>query len=134
MEVLRKWEQWKKGGAKEEYLKTKKSAKTVVYFENGEAQTEQFVSINSNSDINYIFKMVKSLKRGNVDAVGEKWVRNDNEKQAWQSHHQKLLNVEFLWNAANMSEWVKPQKPQRWHLKQSESWNLAKLLDSLVLS
>ena len=105
MEVLRKWEQWKKGGAKEEYLKTKKSAKTVVYFENGETQTEQFVSINSNSDVSYIFKMVESLKRGNVDAVGEKCVRNDNEKLAWQSHHhQKLLNVEFLWNAANMSE------------------------------
>ena len=57
-----------------------------------------------NSDINHIIKMVESLKRGNVDAIGEKCVRNDNEKLAWQSHHQKLLNVEFLWNAANMSE------------------------------
>ena len=57
--------------------------------------------------------MAKRLKRDNVDVTGEKFVRNDdgrltltvNDKlKAWQSHYQKLLNVEFQWTAANMSE------------------------------
>ena len=43
----------------------------------------------------------------------KKCVRNDDGKltltvddklKPWQSHYQKLLNVEFPWNAANMSE------------------------------
>ena len=43
----------------------------------------------------------------------KKCVRNDDRKlsltvddklKAWQSHYQKLLNVEFLWNAMNMTE------------------------------
>ena len=54
-----------------------------------------------------------ALKLDNVDVVGEKYVRNDDGKltlvvsdklKAWQSHYQKLLNVKFPWNAANMSE------------------------------
>ena len=57
--------------------------------------------------------MAKRLKQDNVDVVSEKCVRNDDGKltltvddtlKAWQSHYQKLLNVEFLWNAANISE------------------------------
>ena len=49
----------------------------------------------------------------NVDVFIEKCVRNgdgkltltvDDKLKAWQSHYQKLLNVEFSWNAANMSE------------------------------
>ena len=54
--------------------------------------------------------MAKRLKRDYVDVVGTKSVRNDDGKlaltvdhkqKAWQSHYQKLLNVEFPWNAAN---------------------------------
>ena len=57
--------------------------------------------------------MAKRLKRDNVDVVGETCVRNDDGKltlsiddklKAWQSHYQKLLNVEFPWNAENLSE------------------------------
>ena len=57
--------------------------------------------------------MAKRLKQDNVDVVGEKCVRNDDGKltltvndklKVWQSHYQKLLNVEFPWNATNMSE------------------------------
>ena len=57
--------------------------------------------------------MVKRLKPENVDIVSKKCVRNDDGKltltfdeklKAWQSHYQKLLNVEFKWTAANMSE------------------------------
>ena len=57
--------------------------------------------------------MDKRLKQDNVNVVGEKYVRNDDGKltltvndklKARQSHYQKLLNVEFPWNAASMSE------------------------------
>ena len=57
--------------------------------------------------------MAKRLKQDNVDVVGEKCVRSDDgkltltaddEAETWQFHYQKLLNVEFPWNAANMSE------------------------------
>ena len=57
--------------------------------------------------------MAKRLKLDNVDVVGEKCVRNDDGKlnltvddklKDWQSHYQKLLNTEFPWNTANMSE------------------------------
>ena len=57
--------------------------------------------------------MAKRLKRDNVDVVGETCVRNDDGKltlsiddklKAWQSHYQKLLNVEFPCNAENLSE------------------------------
>ena len=106
-------EKWKNGGSKEEYLKTKKAAKTAVYYAKKDAQTEKFSSINNNSDKNRIFKMAKRLKRDNVDVVGETCARNDDGKltlsiddklKAWQSHYQKLLNVEFPWNAENLSE------------------------------
>ena len=64
--------QWENGGTKEVYLKAKKAAKIVAYFAKRDAQTEQFASINNNSDKNRIFKMAKRLKRGNVDVAGEK--------------------------------------------------------------
>ena len=57
--------------------------------------------------------MAKRLKRDNVDAVGEKCSWNDggnliltveDKHKAWQSHYQKLLNVEFPWNASNLSD------------------------------
>ena len=78
-----------------------------------DAQTEQFASINDNSDKNRLYKMTKRLKQDNIDLVSEKCVRNEDGKltltiddklKAWQSHYQKLLNVEFPWHVANMSE------------------------------
>ena len=71
-EKQKAWKQWKNGGTKEEYLKAKKAAKTAVYFVKRDAQTEQFATINNNSDKNHIFKMAKILKRDNVDVAGEK--------------------------------------------------------------
>ena len=63
VKVKRKaWKQWNSGGSKEEYLKAKRAAKTAVYFAKKDAQTEQFASINNNSDKNRIFKMAKRLK------------------------------------------------------------------------
>ena len=55
-EKRKAWKQCKKGDTKEEYLKAKKAAKTAVYFAKSNAQTEQFASINNNSDKNRILK------------------------------------------------------------------------------
>ena len=52
-------------------MKAKRPAKAAAYFVNKGALTEWFVSINNNSDKNQIFKIAKSLKRDNVDVVGE---------------------------------------------------------------
>ena len=52
-------------------MKAKRPAKAAAYFVKKGALTERFVSINNNSDKNQIFKMAKSLKRDNVDVVGE---------------------------------------------------------------
>ena len=57
--------------------------------------------------------MAKRLKRDNEDVVGEKCIRNDEGKfiltvddklKAWQSHHQKLLNVQLSWGPSNLSD------------------------------
>ena len=78
-----------------------------------DVQAEEFACNNNNSDKNHIFKMATRLKGDNVDVVGEKCVRNDDGKltltindklKAWQSHYQKLLNVEFPWNAEAPAE------------------------------
>ena len=79
-EKRKAWKQWKNGDTKEEYLKAKKVAKTAVYLAKKFAQTEQFASINNITDKNCIFKIVKRLKRDNVDVVGEKCVKNDDRK------------------------------------------------------
>ena len=79
-EKRKAWKQWKNGDTKEEYLKAKKVAKTAVYLAKKVAQTEQFASINNITDKNCIFKIVKRLKRDNVDVVGEKCVKNDDRK------------------------------------------------------
>ena len=119
-EKRKAWKQWKNGGTKEEYLKAKKAAKTAVYFVKRDAQTEQFASINNSSDKNHTFKMAKRLKQDNVNVIGEKCVRNydgkltltvDDKLKDWQSHYQKLLNVEYPCNMANMSEEAPLERP-----------------------
>ena len=51
-EKRKAWKQWKSGGCKEDYLMAKRAAKTAVYIAKRDAQTEQFASINNNSDKN----------------------------------------------------------------------------------
>ena len=106
-------EQWKGGCSKEKYLKAKWDVRAALYFAKKDDQAWQFASINHISDKNRIFKMTKRLKRDNVDVVGEKYVwKNegkltltaDEKLRAWQLHYQKLVNVEFPWNASNLSD------------------------------
>ena len=65
------WKQQKNGGTKEEYLKSKQSAKTAVHFAKIDAKTEQYASTNNNSHKICILKMTKRLKRDNFDVVGK---------------------------------------------------------------
>ena len=122
----RRWQ--KSGGSKEQHLKVKRAAKAAVYFAKKDAQHDQFASINNNSAKNLIFNIEKRLKQVNVDVVGGKCVQNDAGKltlitdekfKVWQSHYQKLLNVEFQWNASNLSD-----KRKGWQLRILQRWCL----------
>ena len=64
----------------DEYLKAKKAAKTAIYFVKRGAQTEPFASNNNNHVRNDDGKLTVTV--------------NDKLK-SWQSHYQKLLDVEF---------------------------------------
>ena len=114
MEAVEEWR------SKEDYHRAKRAAKSAVYIAKCDAQTEQFGSINNNSNKNRIFKLAKKLKQDNADIVGEKCVRNDegllaltvDEKlKAWQSHYDKLPNEEFPWNADTLSDDPPTQGP-----------------------
>ena len=111
-EKRKAWKCWKSGGPKADYIAAKRAAKLAVYTAKRDAQSEQFSSINDNSDKNRIFKLAKNLKRVNADIVGEKCVRKDDGKlalsvdeklKAWQSHYDKLLNEEFQWDPDSLS-------------------------------
>ena len=62
----------------------------------------------------------------------------DDKLKSWQLHYQKLLNVEFQWNASHLSHEPPKEGLQlrllKRSLKQSTKKGLTKLLDSQVLS
>ena len=57
-EKRKAWKKWKNGGTKERIFE---SQKTALYFSKKDAQTEQFASINNNSDKKRIFKIARRL-------------------------------------------------------------------------
>ena len=101
-----KWKSWKKGEIiKEEYLKAKRHAKSVVYKAKKSAEDERFADITQN-DKN-IFKMAKQIRKDNKDIIGDTCVKDKNDnlcftnaakRQAWKDYHQNLLNAEFPWS------------------------------------
>ena len=109
---MKAWKRWRNGGSKEEYLKAKRVAKAAVYFSKKDAQAEQCAGINNNTDKNQIFKIAKRFKQDNRIVVGENCALNeegkliltmDSKLKAWQLDYKKLENVEFWWNASNLS-------------------------------
>ena len=74
------WEQWKSGDSKKKYLKVKRATKAALYFAKKDAQAEQFLSINNNSDQNLTFKMAERLKRDKEDIVGGKCTQSEKVK------------------------------------------------------
>ena len=90
---------------KEEYLKAKRHAKSVVYKAKKSAEDERFVDIKQN-DKN-IFKMAKQIRKDNKDIIGNTCIKDKNDnlcftnaakRQAWKDYYQNLLNTEFPWS------------------------------------
>ena len=101
-----KWKSWKKGKIiKEEYLKAKRHAKSVVYKAKKSAEDERFAVIKQN-DKN-IFKMANQIRKDNKDIIGDTCIKDKNDnlcftnaakRQAWKDYYQNLLNTEFPWS------------------------------------
>lgn len=100
-----RWKEWKRGeGSKERYESAKRSAKHAVYLAKKMAEP-RFTDAGRNG--RNIFKIAKHMKGINRDVVGEKCVKNDDGKiafdqeglkNAWKSYHSRLLNHENEWN------------------------------------
>ena len=59
-----------------------------------------------------IFRLVNQMRKENVDAIGDKPVKNDAgemsmseeaKQNAWAEHYERLLNVEFDWDPDHLS-------------------------------
>ena len=99
-EKRRLWKVWKNGGSKEDYAKAKKVAKHAVFTAKRKILDENF----STKDDVALFCVAKHISKQNQDIVGEKCVKDDDnklaysdtaKKNAWKQHYQCLLNVEF---------------------------------------
>ena len=98
MEKRRLWKVWKNGGSKEEYAKAKKVAKHAVFTAKRKALDEKF----SNKYDVALFHIAKQIRKQNQGIVGEKFVKNDDnklaysataKKNAWKQHYQHLRHV-----------------------------------------
>ena len=109
------WKEWKQGKIdKNDYLEAKRKAKRAVYQAKCESERKRFGEIERRDDQkNEVFKIAKAMVKTNQDIVGEQCVKNDegklavtndDKKQAWQSHYQRLLNTEFEWDRNTLSE------------------------------
>ena len=67
---------------------------------------------NIEPDTHIIYHIAKQMKQENKDIVGEKCIRDDNgvlafneeeKKEVWKQHYQRLLNVEFPWREEDLS-------------------------------
>lgn len=95
------------------YLAAKRKAKSEVYKARKSAQEEKFGNLRNKEQQNLLFKEARKMRGENVDIVGEKCVKDDSgnlafdddsKLSAWKSHYEKLLNVEFPWDAENLAE------------------------------
>ena len=112
--------EWQKGGDKETYLDAKRKAKKAVYLAKKEAHQAQFGSLQKKEECNHIFKMAKKLKTESADITGDKCVLDDYDNmtfddhaklEAWRSHHERLLNVEFPWDSDSLPDVPPTQAP-----------------------
>ena len=74
------------------------------------AEDSKFASISSKPA--EIFRIARQMKDENQDVVGEKCILDDagnlcisveDKKRAWEQHYERLSNVEFPWNEADLS-------------------------------
>ena len=97
------------GGSKEDYAKAKKVAKRAVFIATRKGLDEKF----SNKDDVALFRIAKQIRKQNQNIVGQKCVKDDDnklaysntaKKNAWQQHYQLLFNVEFPWDDTSLSQ------------------------------
>ena len=70
------WKVWKNGGSKEDYAKIKTVAKRAVFTAKRMALDGKF----SNKDDVALFRIAKQIWKKNQDIVGEKCVKDDDNK------------------------------------------------------
>ena len=111
-EKRRLWKAWQNGESKERYLAAKREAKSVVYAAKKSAQEQKFSNLENREGRNFVFKLAQKLKNENQDVVGDKCVKDDDGKlafddhaklNAWKSHYERLLNVEFPWDKDSLA-------------------------------
>ena len=95
--------------SKEKYLEIKKKAKKAVYQAKYKTERKRFGNVMQRNDQDFkISRMVKT----NQYVIGEECIRNDNDvltvsnkdnKIAWKSHYEKLLNIESSWDRNDFS-------------------------------
>ena len=95
---------WKAGGSRAAYNTAKRTSNHVVHQAKSEAEKVALQKIDARSGD--VYRLAKQMCRDNQDVMGEKPVKNDagSKKEAWKEHYESLLNVEFPWNPADLSE------------------------------
>ena len=111
-EKRRLYKAWRKGTAtRAEYDTAKGAARRAVYHARHEAEKSVFADIDPRSAD--VYRLANQMRRENADVVGDKPVRNDAgdmstteeaKQQAWLEHYERLLNVEFDWDADHLSD------------------------------
>ncbi len=105
------WKASKSAKAKADYNTAKRAARHAVYHARHQAEKAMFENINPRSS--EVYHLAKQMRRENVDVVGDKPVKNDagemsisdeDKQKAWLEHYERLLNVEFDWDADHLSE------------------------------
>ena len=103
----RAWKEWKKGGSRELYQVARREARRQVYVARREAESRRFANVQGREEQRQeVFRIARQCVSENQDVVGESCVRNDrgdlattddDKTEAWQCHHDRLLNTENAW-------------------------------------
>ena len=108
-EKRRLWKIWKNDGSKDDYVLAKKVAKRREFAAKKKVEKEKIKDIETDT---HIYCIAKQMKQENKNIVGEKCIRDDNgvlafneeeKKEVWKQHYQRLLNVEFPWREEDLS-------------------------------
>ena len=101
--------EWKfRGAPKEPYNVAKRNADRIIDAAQIKAHNKKFPNIHMRDDEKHeLFKVAKQMRKANQDVVGEQCVKDDtgtlactveSQTEAWRSHYDRLLNIEFDWD------------------------------------
>ena len=107
--------EWKfRGAPKEPYNEAKRNADKVIDAAQEKAHNSKFPNIHIRDDEKQeLFKVAKQMRKANQDVVGEQCIKDDTgtlactveaQKEAWRSHYDRLLNIEFDWDRDNLPQ------------------------------